>query len=126
MMRTRLAELPVEIGDLVHLQTLDFRYIDLKELPSTICKLSKLVRLRLIGETSVLTGVGNLSSLQYLELGGDSIENIKDFIMEVGKLTELRILKFCVDDVIDEGTKNTLLASLCSFPLLFSGYGEHL
>uniref|UniRef100_A0A0E0F759 NB-ARC domain-containing protein n=1 Tax=Oryza meridionalis TaxID=40149 RepID=A0A0E0F759_9ORYZ len=51
MMRTRLAELPVEIGDLVHLQTLDFRYIDLKELPSTICKLSKLVRLRLIGET---------------------------------------------------------------------------
>ncbi|XP_052136522.1 disease resistance protein RGA5-like [Oryza glaberrima] len=115
MMRTRLAELPVEIGDLVHLQTLDFRYIDLKELPSTICKLSKLVRLRLIGETSVLTGVGNLSSLQYLELGGDSIENIKDFIMEVGKLTELRILKFCVDDVIDEGTKNTLLASLCSF-----------
>uniref|UniRef100_A0A0E0F760 Disease resistance R13L4/SHOC-2-like LRR domain-containing protein n=1 Tax=Oryza meridionalis TaxID=40149 RepID=A0A0E0F760_9ORYZ len=37
--------------------------------------------------------------------------------MEVGKLTELRILKFCVDDVIDEDPGD-------NFPLLFSGYPE--
>ncbi|BAT14656.1 disease resistance protein RGA5-like isoform X3 [Oryza sativa Japonica Group] len=113
MKDTRVAELPMEIGDLVHLQTLDVRYTGLKELPSTICKLSKLMRLCVAGGMSVPMGVGNLSSLQYLKLGWDSIKSNKYFAMEVGKLMELRILNICVDNEIDESMKKALLESLC-------------
>uniref|UniRef100_A0A0E0MGQ6 NB-ARC domain-containing protein n=1 Tax=Oryza punctata TaxID=4537 RepID=A0A0E0MGQ6_ORYPU len=113
MINTSVAELPVEIGDLVHLQTLDVRYTGLKELPSTICKLSNLMRLHLSGGTSVPMGVGNLISLQYLELSSGFTKSIKDFAMEVGKLMELRILKIYVENEIDEGTKKALLESLC-------------
>uniref|UniRef100_I1R1A1 NB-ARC domain-containing protein n=1 Tax=Oryza glaberrima TaxID=4538 RepID=I1R1A1_ORYGL len=69
MKNTSVAELPTEIGDLVNLQTLDVWEIGLRELPSTICKLSKLMRLCVFGITTVPMGFGNLSSLQYLELG---------------------------------------------------------
>uniref|UniRef100_A0A0E0BKR6 Uncharacterized protein n=1 Tax=Oryza glumipatula TaxID=40148 RepID=A0A0E0BKR6_9ORYZ len=110
---TRIAELPDEIGNLMHLQTLDACNIDLQVLPSTICKLSKLLWLRLFGGMSVPMGVGNLSSLQNLVLGWDSIKSNEDFAMEVGKLMELRILKIFVHSEIDEGTKKALLESLC-------------
>uniref|UniRef100_A0A0E0MGQ8 Uncharacterized protein n=1 Tax=Oryza punctata TaxID=4537 RepID=A0A0E0MGQ8_ORYPU len=113
MINTNVAELPVEIGDLVHLQTLDVWYTDLNKLPSTICKLSKLMRLRVAGRTTVPMGVGNLSSLQNLSLGWGSIKSNEDFATEVGKLMELRILKIDVDNEIDEGTKKALLESLC-------------
>uniref|UniRef100_A0A0E0MGQ5 Uncharacterized protein n=1 Tax=Oryza punctata TaxID=4537 RepID=A0A0E0MGQ5_ORYPU len=113
MIDTSVAELPVEIGDLVHLQSLDVWNTGLKELPSTICKLSKLMRLCIFGGTSVPMGVGNLSSLQCLELDSGFFKTNEDFAMEVGKLMELRILKIYVENDIDEGTKKALLESLC-------------
>uniref|UniRef100_A0A0E0RAB7 Uncharacterized protein n=1 Tax=Oryza rufipogon TaxID=4529 RepID=A0A0E0RAB7_ORYRU len=112
MKNTSVAELPTEIGDLVNLQTLDVWEIGLRELPSTICKLSKLMRLCVFGITTVPMGFGNLSSLQYLELAEGSIKSIADIAMEVGKLMELKILSISLDK-FDEGTEKALLQSLC-------------
>uniref|UniRef100_A0A0E0J3R3 Disease resistance R13L4/SHOC-2-like LRR domain-containing protein n=1 Tax=Oryza nivara TaxID=4536 RepID=A0A0E0J3R3_ORYNI len=73
------------------------------------------MRLHVAGRPGVRVpmGVGNLSSLQDLELQSGSIKSKEDFAMEVGKLMELRILKICVYYKIDEGTKKALLESLC-------------
>ncbi|KAF0896891.1 hypothetical protein E2562_029579 [Oryza meyeriana var. granulata] len=58
-------------------------------------------------------GVGNLRSLQELQLGWRSIERYENFAMEVGRLTELRMLEITVNGEIDEGTGKALVASLC-------------
>uniref|UniRef100_A0A0E0MGR3 Uncharacterized protein n=1 Tax=Oryza punctata TaxID=4537 RepID=A0A0E0MGR3_ORYPU len=111
--RTLVASLPTDIGDLVHLQVLDVRDTYMKELPTTIVKLSKLMCLYANGETRVAMGVGNLTSLQELQLGNESINRYENFTMELGKLMELRILKFAVSkEITEEGMWKALLDSL--------------
>ena len=113
---TNVTELPREIRDLVHLQTLDVRYmgLNLKALPMTVGELSKLMCLHVHGGTRLSAGVGNLKSLQELWLGRGSIDRYENFAIEVGKLTELRILTFCVDKEIDEVTGKSMVESLCA------------
>uniref|UniRef100_A0A0D9XTP9 NB-ARC domain-containing protein n=1 Tax=Leersia perrieri TaxID=77586 RepID=A0A0D9XTP9_9ORYZ len=110
---TRLAGLPREIGDLVHLQVPEARKTGLKELPVTITNLSKLMRLCVNGETRVPTGVGNMRSLQELQLWWGAIDRFENFSMEVDRLTELRMLVICVDKMIEEGMAKALVKSLC-------------
>jgi hypothetical protein len=91
---TTVAELPSQImEDLVHLQTLDLRDTFLGVIPANISQLRKLIRLCFNSETRMLLGVGKLmTSLQDLRLG--DANNWPDFATELGKLTELRKLKF--------------------------------
>jgi hypothetical protein len=91
---THIAHLPSEImEDLEHLQTLDVRDTFLDVIPATVSQLRKLIRLCFNGETRMLPGVGKLmTSLQELRM--EDANNWPDFDTEVGKLTELRKLKF--------------------------------
>uniref|UniRef100_A0A0D9UZ97 NB-ARC domain-containing protein n=1 Tax=Leersia perrieri TaxID=77586 RepID=A0A0D9UZ97_9ORYZ len=57
---TNIFELPREIGDLKHLQTLDVRFSGLTELPMTVGELSKLMYLCVDGNTRIPIEVGNL------------------------------------------------------------------
>ncbi|RCV38778.1 hypothetical protein SETIT_8G169300v2 [Setaria italica] len=90
---TRVAKLPREIGDLVHLLVLDVRDTGLEELPETVRELSKLMSLRVNDSMSYLwlLWVGNLTSLQELVLG--NVVMSPWLIVELSKLTELRILE---------------------------------
>ncbi|XP_015697938.2 disease resistance protein RGA5-like isoform X1 [Oryza brachyantha] len=112
---TKVSELPSDIVELVDLQTLDVLETGLKEVPRSIGKLSKLMYLRVSQSTRILTGFGNLRSLQVLSIYWDSIDNYENFAVEVGKLTELRSLT--VDGnahEVDDNTYKCLMESLCS------------
>nr|ABA94513.1 Mla1, putative [Oryza sativa Japonica Group] len=69
------------------------------------------------GETRVPVGIGNFRSLQELDLGMGTIESYEnfgmDFGMEVGKLTELRMLNI---KGIDEGKWKALIQSVFMLP----------
>lgn len=58
-------------------------------------------------------GIGNFRSLQELDLGMGTIESYENFGMEVGKLTELRMLNI---KGIDEGKWKALIESVFMLP----------
>ncbi|KAM0833290.1 hypothetical protein ACQ4PT_064358 [Festuca glaucescens] len=100
---TRISELPEDIGDLRFLQSLDLKDTKIKELPQSIGLLRKLKRLRADsahGSISVIAPnwIGNLTSLEELHLNiiGQSI-----FVKELGKLTELRVLRCVLEWIAD-------------------------
>uniref|UniRef100_A0A0E0J3R2 Uncharacterized protein n=1 Tax=Oryza nivara TaxID=4536 RepID=A0A0E0J3R2_ORYNI len=76
-------------------------------------KLTKMMRLCVYGETRVPEGIGNFRSLQELDLGMGTIESYENFGMEVGKLTELRMLNI---KGIDEGKWKALIESVFMLP----------
>lgn len=88
--RHRIAELPSDIGDLMHLLVLDVRDTDLEELPETVGELSTLMSLR--GTNNLWRSeIENLTSLQELVLG--KVVMSPWFTLELSKLTELRMLE---------------------------------
>ncbi|CAO2162206.1 unnamed protein product [Urochloa humidicola] len=91
--RTYIHELPLEIGKLQFLQTLDARGAHgIQELPATIFRLRKLICLHLDWDTKLpKNGLSNLTSLQELtglRIGHDSAHVVK----ELGNLTGMRLL----------------------------------
>ncbi|CAL5077073.1 unnamed protein product [Urochloa decumbens] len=116
-------ELPKEVRYLRFLQTLDLRNCaDIKELPDDVGLLTQLVCLRLAWDTRVPVGlIGKLTALQELWMGpaaaaapddDDDVAAVTmQFVKELGKLRELRILDTYID-VKSESTERTLLESL--------------
>ncbi|KAM0900733.1 hypothetical protein ACQ4PT_020436 [Festuca glaucescens] len=98
---TRVKELPVDIGNLHFLQTLDLReswYI--KKLPSSIVLLRNLMCLRINVNVQLPSGMDCLTSLEVLEglqIGHMSDSYNLDIVKELCRLNKLRVLKFLFD-----------------------------
>ncbi|XP_029202678.2 leucine-rich repeat-containing protein 47-like [Acropora millepora] len=87
---TKLFSLPEDLGNLLHLKTLDLHRNSLQELPSSIGLLKELKNLDLSGnELEVLpSALGQLSSLQTLNLNCNKLTEIPD-LKEVTELSRL-------------------------------------
>ncbi|KAM0849806.1 hypothetical protein ACQ4PT_053491 [Festuca glaucescens] len=108
---TPIAELPKEIGhDLKFLQTLDVRETGLEELPPPVSEL-KLLSLRASEGTRMLGEIGKLTSLEELRLF--SVDKSPNFFIEMGKLTELRVLEIHFDEM-NKSMHKALVSSLCN------------
>lgn len=95
---TPIAELPGEIGrDLKFLQALDVRETGLEELPPSVSELRNLLSLRASEGTRMLGEIGKLTSLEELRLF--SVDKSPNFFIEMGKLTELRVLEIHFDEM---------------------------
>ncbi|CAO2141791.1 unnamed protein product, partial [Urochloa humidicola] len=116
---SRIDEIPEEIGDLKFLQTLDLHRTQVYELPLSIVRLTRLVRLRgsyRMTRISVDDVNGKLTCLEELRIeGGRSIhwdenKSVRRFVTELGKLTQLRVLSttFFVDENVEEDLLETL------------------
>ncbi|KAG2577513.1 hypothetical protein PVAP13_6NG105715 [Panicum virgatum] len=88
---TDICELPAEMEKLQFLQVLDARYNrNLKELPSSIYRLGKLMCLQVDNLVRLPDGLGNLASIEVLkEIRGASL----NIVQELEKLSKLRELK---------------------------------
>ncbi|CAO2149937.1 unnamed protein product [Urochloa humidicola] len=114
-------ELPREVRYLRFLQTMDIlNCANIKELPEDVGLLTQLVCLRLAWEIRVPVGlIGKLTALQELWMGPVAAANDDDddaavriqFVKELGKLRELRILDTYID-VKSESNERALLESL--------------
>ena len=95
--KTRISELPEEVGKLQFLQVLDLSRNDDMELPSTIIKLRRLMCLLIDSDHKRLPGgLGNLISMEVLhDIIGDSISVVK----ELGSMERLRELLIVLDNL---------------------------
>ncbi|XP_066334437.1 disease resistance protein Pik-2-like [Miscanthus floridulus] len=101
-------ELPIQLGNLKLLQTLDVG----GTLPASIVHLTELVRL--CAEEKVPDGIGKLVSLEEL-----SIEYVaKRFFKELASLRELRVLEFYLSDGADESMQRDFVESLSNMQKL--------
>ena len=107
-------ELPMEIGKLQFLQTLDLRRApDIKELPLSIVRLRYLMCLYVHADIKLPSGVGDLTSLEVLD--GMVVGQLGNFNRDIGKelghLTRLSVLRFkwrCIDDIMDKALVESL------------------
>ncbi|XP_015697936.1 disease resistance protein Pik-2-like isoform X2 [Oryza brachyantha] len=111
---TSVAEvLPSEIGDLVHLQALGVGGVFSPALPATIVRLRKLAYLCVGMRKKIPPGVGNLTSLQYLQLNVECIDHEwPTFASELEKLTELRVLRAIMLGELKESSTISFVESL--------------
>ncbi|XP_066337598.1 disease resistance protein Pik-2-like isoform X1 [Miscanthus floridulus] len=109
-------ELPMQIGNLKLLQTLDVRQkfpqtLDVQgTLPASIVHLTELVRL--CADKKVPDGIGKLVSLEELIILDGFIDKPKRFFKELASLRELRVLEFVTDDGMDESMLGDFMESL--------------
>jgi hypothetical protein len=86
----------------------------IKELPQSIRLLRKLKRLSADGLVLAPNWIGNLTSLEELQLGISGQSSI--FVKELGKLTELRSLSCYLGQELDSCSKKTFVESICNLP----------
>ncbi|KAG5564762.1 hypothetical protein RHGRI_000836 [Rhododendron griersonianum] len=88
-----LSYLPVEIGNLISLRTLDLAKNNLSTLPDGICNLTCLKRLRLNGNkvSNLPSGIGRLTSLESLYLARNSLCTLPHTIGKLSCLKELSV-----------------------------------
>ncbi|WVZ97768.1 LOW QUALITY PROTEIN: hypothetical protein U9M48_043281 [Paspalum notatum var. saurae] len=106
--QTCIPELPIEIGTLRFLQTLDMRETKVKELPQSLTQLSELKCLRCGPSISRLPdGMGNLTCLEDLRIYKRLFEviNLENFVKELGKLINLRVLHMDASGLSDSLNK---------------------
>ncbi|CAM0947012.1 unnamed protein product [Alopecurus aequalis] len=92
---TKLHKIPMEIGKLLFLETLDMKGVheDAKELPDSVVQLRNLLFLYLSTHTYLPVGYMNLTSLQQLSQPKFTEDGDPE---ELCYLTELRVLEFCL------------------------------
>ena len=111
---TQIDELPKEVGDLKFLQTLNLSGTGMQQLPECVGMLKQLLCLRINDSIAVPAGlIGNLTSLQELKLWPVDDVSTRQFVKELGKLRELRIIR-CTIHVMDESMERDLLESLAN------------
>ncbi|CAD6268693.1 unnamed protein product [Miscanthus lutarioriparius] len=113
---TAVDEVPKELGHLKSLQSLVLINIGLDELPPTVCSLTQLMCLVAQGfKRFPANRMGNLTSLEELRLktviGRSTTE---DLVVELGKLTRLRMVRMTLAEELDESLQKALVRSLCS------------
>ncbi|TVU51738.1 hypothetical protein EJB05_03180, partial [Eragrostis curvula] len=91
-----ITELPDEIGNLKHLQTLDIHNSQIDKLPPTIGRLQNLVRLLVDFKVKLPDEIGNLQALQILS-HACSYNSVK-FLEQLRRLTNLRVLVIGLHD----------------------------
>ncbi|XP_037410479.1 disease resistance protein RGA5-like [Triticum dicoccoides] len=107
---THVEELPMEIGKLQFLFTLDLRGTKIKELSSSVILLRRLMCLYVDYTMKLPSGIGNLTSLEMLgQLGVSGLD--LDAVKELGHLTKLRVLRVlcnCLDEASDKALEESL------------------
>ncbi|CAL5010301.1 unnamed protein product [Urochloa decumbens] len=91
---TPIRELPEEIGNLMFLQILDLKYTGITKLPQSVDLLRQLKCLYTV--FGVSDCIGNLTSLQELQYCYIIDKPSPNFLKELGKMTQLRVLKIQV------------------------------
>ncbi|XP_037466429.1 disease resistance protein RGA5-like isoform X1 [Triticum dicoccoides] len=106
-----VCKLPMDIGKLQLLQTLDVRDTSIKELPASVIQLRNLICLCVNSEVRLPKGMGNLTSLEVLEQVG--LSSSPHIVKELRHLTEVRSRTLSVDcDNMDEDLIDVLIESL--------------
>ncbi|XBI60732.1 hypothetical protein VPH35_041622 [Triticum aestivum] len=108
---TKVGKLPMEIGKLQFLQTLDLQLTNSKELSSSVVQLRQLVCLILDSGMSLPKGLCNLTCLEQLmghNMGFHSEETAK----ELGHMTRLRELSFRLDVGGNDEVSKALIGSI--------------
>lgn len=118
----RIAALPEQIGDLQNLQTLDLRWTRVKRLPRSVVLLRRLTCL-LVNSLELPEGIGNMQALQELSEIEINRHTPVSSLLELGKLTNLRILgiNWCIIDADHDARKvhaDSLVTSLCKLGVL--------
>ncbi|TVU23750.1 hypothetical protein EJB05_26130 [Eragrostis curvula] len=113
---TPIDELPKEIRHLKSLVTLYLIETGLDELPPAVCSLTQLLCLGAYGFKRLPTDrMGKLTSLEELQLrdvvGRRATE---DLVVELGKLTRLRVVAINFSEEIEESLQKPLVQSLCN------------
>jgi hypothetical protein len=100
--------LPMEIGDLRFLQTLDLMD-NIKVLPHSVTQLRQLKCLRCLGLRllDLPEGMGNLTSLEELRLG--RVNKSPNLAKELGNMTELRVIHIIFSTGIFDGKWEDIL-----------------
>ncbi|XP_066336200.1 disease resistance protein RGA5-like [Miscanthus floridulus] len=99
-------ELPIQLGNLKLLQTLDVQ----GTLPASIVHLTELVRL--CADEKVPDGIGKLVSLEELIITKVCSYKALNFFKELASLRELRVLQFATYDGADERMQGNFVESL--------------
>ncbi|EMS46691.1 Disease resistance protein RPP13 [Triticum urartu] len=97
---TRVKDLPMDIGKLKFLLTLDLRGSEIEVLPSSVVQLRRLMCLYVDDDMKLPTRIGNLTSLEVLDDLGLSDVDL-DSVKELGRLTKLRVLRLDCDGFDD-------------------------
>jgi hypothetical protein len=108
---TKVRKIPMEIGKLLFLQTLDLEGEDedAKELPSSVVQLRSLMYLYISQGTYMPVGYRNLTSLEQLNRPHFTEDGNPE---DLRYLTELRLLEFCLPSKYPPGKLLILLDSL--------------
>jgi hypothetical protein len=105
-------ELPMEIGNLQLLQTMDISGTNIKELPSSVVWLKSLMCLCIHEYMKLPSQISNLTSLEVL-VGAAVAGNFNHHLVkELGHLTKLRLLQFTCKKDLDESMCKALVESL--------------
>ncbi|TVU23772.1 hypothetical protein EJB05_26153, partial [Eragrostis curvula] len=113
---TPIDDLPKEIGHLKSLLALQLIETGLATLPPAICLLTQLLCLNATGFLNLpVDKIGKLTSLEELQLknvvGRDAT---KDLVVELGKLTRLRVIVIKYPGKLGESLQKLLVQSLCN------------
>uniref|UniRef100_A0ACD5WMF5 Uncharacterized protein n=1 Tax=Avena sativa TaxID=4498 RepID=A0ACD5WMF5_AVESA len=121
--RTKVVDLPEEIGKLQFLQTLDIRGTCIVFVPASVVFLRRLMCLYVDEETELPPGIGSLTSLEVLDevnvrtLG--SIHLNSHVVKELRHLTKLRVLQLRLAE-LDESISEVFVESLINLHKLES------
>jgi disease resistance protein RPM1 len=108
-------ELPVDIGRLQFLQTLDLRGTEIEELPSSIVSLRQLMFLYVDESTRLPNGLRCLQSLEQLSWARVDSADVAEELGHMKQLTRLAVnLKIDKEDRLTKSLCTALVVSICN------------